>query len=142
MQIILKFIGSSIKLSVMYLKLVSNWYHSIKTFLTLFLKFKTFLKRIQFKSSLHRAIKLLKLLWQSLNELLQHVEFKVLYENKRVFCIHLSPLYSPFMSHVTPLSLFAAIFYSCFAEGELLIKKVPEILKLLDRVWKLSDEKS
>ena len=84
MQIILKFIGSSIKLSVMYLKLVSNWYHSIKTFLTLFQKFKTFLKRIQFKSSLHRAIKLLKLLWQSFNELLQHVEFKVPDGNKRV----------------------------------------------------------
>ena len=50
------------------------------------------------------------------------------------------PLFSPVF--VTPLSLFAAIFYSCFAEGELLIKKVPEILKLLDRVWKLSDEKS
>ena len=84
MQIILKFIGSSIKLSVMYLKLVSNWYHSIKTFLTLFLKFKTFLKRIQFRSSLHQAIKLLKLLWQSFNELLQHVEFKVPDGNKRV----------------------------------------------------------
>ena len=46
------------------------------------------------------------------------------------------------MSPVAPLSLFATFFYTCFAEGELLIKKVPEILKLLDRVWKLSDEKS
>ena len=66
MQIILKFIGSTIKLSAMYLKLVSNWYHSIKTLLTLFLKFKTFLKRIQFRSSLHRTIKLSKLFKQLL----------------------------------------------------------------------------
>ena len=66
MQIILKFIGSTIKLSAMYLEVVSNWYHSIKTLLTLFLKFKTFLKRIQFRSSLHRTIKLSKLFKQLL----------------------------------------------------------------------------
>ena len=79
MQIILKFIGSTIKLSAMYLKLVSNWYHSIKTLLTLFLKFKTFLKRIQFRSSLHRTIKLWKLLSQTFNELLQQVQFSFRY---------------------------------------------------------------
>ena len=66
MQIILRFIGFTIKLSAMYLEVVSNWYHSIKTLLTLFLKFKTFLKRIQFRSSLHRTIKLSKLFKQLL----------------------------------------------------------------------------
>ena len=66
MQIILRFIGFTIKLSAVYLEVVSNWYHSIKTLLTLFLKFKTFLKRIQFRSSLHRTIKLSKLFKQLL----------------------------------------------------------------------------
>ena len=36
-------------------------------------------------------------------------------------------------------------YFGCFitfAERELLIKKLLEILKLLDRVWKLPDEKS
>ena len=56
-------------------------------------------------------------------------------------------LWLSFTSHTAILPLlhyfqFVPVFYSRFAERELLIKKVPEILKLLDRVWKLPDEKS
>ena len=86
-----KFISLTIKLCSMYLKVVSNWYHSIKTFLTLLLKFKTFIKRIQFRTSLRRTIKLWKVLSQSFNELLQQVWMDLgsllLFQNKCIYDI-------------------------------------------------------
>lgn len=62
---------------------------------------------------------------------------------------------SPSELHIIILILFiegsfneiynTLFYFGCFitfAERELLIKKLLEILKLLDRVWKLPDEKS